>query len=143
MVVIKVNNMEERYSIIAKNAPIYRKARKKEKTQILNELHEHLPTSRSYIAYLLRNTGKEVYLKGGKVVLVGKYSKELLSKRGRKKFYTKEIEKPLFEIWKSSGFVSSKHLEVYIKINWDKIYKELGHLFDTEEKIYKIRRISA
>jgi hypothetical protein len=34
MVVIKVYNMEERYSIIAKNAPIYRKARKKEKTQI-------------------------------------------------------------------------------------------------------------
>jgi hypothetical protein len=30
MVVIKVYNMEERYSIIAKNAPIYRKARKKE-----------------------------------------------------------------------------------------------------------------
>ena len=83
MVVIKVYNMEERYSIIAKNAPIYRKARKKEKTQILNELHEHLPTSSSYIAYLLRNSGKKVYLKGGKVVLVGKYSKELLSKRGR------------------------------------------------------------
>ena len=143
MVVIKVYNMEERYSIIAKNAPIYRKARKKEKTQILNELHKYLPMNRSYIAYLLRNTGKKVYLKGGKVVLVGKYSKELLSKRGRKKFYTKEIEKPLFEIWKSSGFVSSKHLEAYIKINWDKIYKELGHLFDTEEKIYKIRRISA
>ncbi len=58
MVVIKVYNMEERYSIIAQNAPIYRKARKKEKTQILNELHEHLPTSRSYIAYLLRNMGK-------------------------------------------------------------------------------------
>jgi len=50
--------MEERYSIIAKNAPIYRKARKKEKTQILDELHKYLPTSRSYIAYLLRNTGK-------------------------------------------------------------------------------------
>jgi hypothetical protein len=71
---------------------------KKNKTQILNELHEHLPTSRSYIAYLLRNTGKKVYLKGGKVVLVGKYSKELLSKRGRKKYYTKEIEKLLIEI---------------------------------------------
>ena len=58
MVVIKVYNMEERYSIIAKNAPIYRKARKKEKTQILNELREHLPMNRSYIAYLLGNMGK-------------------------------------------------------------------------------------
>jgi hypothetical protein len=32
MVVIKVYNMEERHSIIAKNAPIYRKARKKRKS---------------------------------------------------------------------------------------------------------------
>jgi hypothetical protein len=39
--------------------------------------------------------------------------------------------------------IPSKHLEAYIRINWDKIYKELGHLFDTEEKIYKIRQVSA
>jgi hypothetical protein len=57
MVVIKVYNMEERYSIIAKNAPIYRKAREKEKTQILNKLHEHLPINKGYI-YNLLNTGK-------------------------------------------------------------------------------------
>jgi hypothetical protein len=121
MVVIKVYNMEERYSIIAKNAPIYRKARKKEKTQILNELHEHLPTSRSYIAYLLRNTGKKVYLKGGKVVLVGKYSKELLSRRGKhnlivpqmkvvekhringKKIKRYEIDTPLNRVLRAEG----------------------------------------
>jgi hypothetical protein len=52
MVVIEVYDMKERYSIIAKNAPIYRKARKKEKTQILNELEKHLCMNRSYIAYL-------------------------------------------------------------------------------------------
>jgi hypothetical protein len=48
--------------------------------------------NRSYIAYLLRNTGKKVYLKGCKVVLVGKYSKELLSKRRRHNLIVPQVK---------------------------------------------------
>ena len=52
--------MEQKYAIIRENAKIYQKARKKVKTEILNELTNILKFNRDYLAYLLRNTGKMI-----------------------------------------------------------------------------------
>jgi len=46
--------------IIKEYAKIYKKARKKQETEILYLLTGMLSMSRHYIAYLLRNTGKIV-----------------------------------------------------------------------------------
>jgi len=134
--------MEQRYAIIKENAKIYQKARKKIKTEMLNELTNILGFNRDYIAYLLRNTGKKIYLKGKGIVLIGEYSKKRLSQRGRKKIYTEDIGKILVKIWVISGFISSKHLEAFIRLNWDIISSYLKGELD-QEKEEKLKKISA
>jgi hypothetical protein len=131
---------QQKYTIIRENAKIYQKARKKVKTEILNELTNILKFNRDYLAYLLRNTGKKIYLKDKGIVLIGEYSKKRLSQRGRKKIYTDDIEKILIKIWVISGFISSKHLEPFIRLNWDIIRHRLkGDLDQTnQEKLKKI-----
>ena len=81
--------MEKKCAIINKNA---KKGSKKLKTQILNELERVLGMNRQYLSFLLRNTGKKIVIKEMGVILVGKYSPERLSKRGRKKVYTEQID---------------------------------------------------
>jgi len=127
--------MEQKYAIIQVNAERYRKGKKKVKGQILNELAEVLNMNRQYISYLLRNTGRRVVLRERGIVLVGEYSKRNLSRRGRKKLYTPDIEKLLLKIWVMSGFISSKHLEAFIRLNWDIIYSHF--------KGEKLRNISS
>ena len=114
--------MEKKYAIIKENAKIYQKGRKKLKSQILDELEEILGMNRQYLSFLLRNTGKKVVIKKRGLILVGEYSPERLSKRGRKKVYTEEIEKVLFKVWVISGFISSKHLVYFIRLNKDLIF---------------------
>jgi len=138
----RIYKMKERYAIIKENAKIYQKGSKKLKTQILNELQEILGMNRQYLSFLLRNTGKKVVIKKGGLILVGEYSPERLSRRGRKKVYTEDIEKVLFKIWVISGFISSKHLVHYIRINKDLIFShpELKKYFieEVKEKLLKI-----
>jgi len=134
--------MKQRYTIIKNNARIYQVSRKKIKTEILNELTNILGFNRNYIAYLLSNAGKKIYLKNKGIVLVGDYSKKRLSQRGRKKFYTQNIEKVLVKIWIMSGFISSKHLEAFIRLNWDIIKSHLNKELD-QEKEEKLKNISA
>jgi len=136
--------MKERYEIIRENAKIYQKGSKKLKTQMLNELQEILGMNRQYLSFLLRNTGKKVVIKKGGLILVGEYSPERLSKRGREKVYTEDIEKVLFNIWVISGFISSKHLVYFIRLNKDLIFShpELKKYL-TEEIKEKLVKISA
>jgi len=138
--------MEKKYAIIKENAKIYQKGSKKLKTQILNELQEILWMNRQYLSFLLRNTGKKVVIKNRGLILVGEYSPERLSKRGRKKVYTEEIKKILFKIWVISGFISSKHLVYFIRLNKDLIFShpELKKYFteETKEKLVKISAAS-
>ena len=136
--------MEKKYAIIKENAKIYQKGRKKLKSQILDELEEILGMNRQYLSFLLRNTGKKVVIKKRGLILVGEYSPERLSKRGRKKVYTEEIEKVLFKVWVISGFISSKHLVYFIRLNKDLIFShpELKKYL-TEEVEEKLLKISA
>ena len=134
-------SMGQRYAIIKENARRYQKARKKIKIEILNELTNILRLNRDYIAYLLRNIAKKIYLKDKGVVFVGDFRAKL-SQRGRKKIYTDEIGKMLLKIWVMSGFISSKHLEAFIRLNWDIIDSHLKEELDREKK-KKLKNISA
>ncbi len=140
----KLYTMQQRYSIIKENARKYQKGSKKIKTQILNELENILRMNRQYLSFLLRNTGKKIVLKGKGIILIGEYSPERLSKRGRKKVYKEDIEEILVKIWVMSGFISSKHLSFFIKLNSDIIFSDsdLKDLID-EEKKEKLKKISA
>ncbi|MGE4358092.1 MAG: transposase family protein [Candidatus Omnitrophota bacterium] len=143
----KLYPMESKYKIIKENAERYRKGSKKFKKQMLDELEEIVKMDRQYISFLLRNTGKKVVLKGRGIVLVGEYTRERLSKRGRKKEYGKEIERALVKIWGISGFISSKHLVEFIRLNSDILFshKEIKRYLDREieEKLKKISGATA
>lgn len=138
----KLYTMEEKYAIIRENAKIYQKARKKVKSEILNELTEILKMNRQYLSFLLRNTGRKMVFKNKGLVVIGVYDRKRLSERGRKKVYGKEIEKVLFKIWVISGFISSKHLCAFIRLNSDILFShyELRDLLNEEirTKLLKI-----
>ena len=77
---------QQKYAIIRENAKIYQKARKKVKTEILNELTNILKFNRDYLAYLLKNTGKKIYLKDKGIVLKGNIQKKDYHKEEGKRF---------------------------------------------------------
>lgn len=136
--------MEQKYSIIKENAKIYQKSRKKIKGMILDELEQILKMNRQYLSFLLRNTGKKVVFKNKGIVYIGEYSPSRLSERGRKKVYTEDIEEVLFKIWVLSGFISSKHLQVFIRLNSDILFthKDIKDML-TEDIKFKLLKISA
>lgn len=126
---------------IGENAPKYRKASRKEKTRMLNELEEILHMHRKHIAYLLRNAGRKVYTpKGVKVIADPECS--WVSKRGRKKVYTEEIIPPLVKLWRLSGYRSSKHLVAFIRLNKDVIFNHPEFSSLDEEIKNKLLKIS-
>jgi len=108
--------------IIKEYAKIYKKAKKKQKTEILDLLTSMLLMSRNYIAYLLRNAGKIVSRKGN-IIVISDPTKNNLSKRGRKKVYGEEVLLVLKILWRISGFISSKHLVRYTHLNQDILFE--------------------
>lgn len=117
-----VYTMKDRYVIIKHNAKAYQKAKKKQKSEMLDELSAMLSMNRHYVGYLLRNTGKVVY-RDGKIVVITDSRKNYLHQRGRKKVYGKDILRVLKRIWRISGYISSKHLVGYIRFNHEILFK--------------------
>jgi len=64
-----VYTMKARCAIIKHNAKAYRRATKKVKSLMLDELTEILHMNRQYLASLLRSTDK-VFARRGKVVII-------------------------------------------------------------------------
>jgi DNA-binding transcriptional ArsR family regulator len=117
-----VYTMKTRYVIIKHNQEAYKKASKKEKSEMINELSEILNMNRQYVGYLLRASGKEVIRKGN-IVVVADPAKHNLSRRGRKRIYNQGVVKVLKVLWEASGYASSKHLVGFIRLNPDKIFE--------------------
>ncbi len=134
--------MEQRYAIIRENAKRYREGSKKVKGQILDELEKILDMNRQYLSFLLRNTGRKVVIRDRGIVLIGEYSKRNLSSRGRKKLYDEGFEKILLKVWAMSGFISSKHLSAFIRLNSDILFShpELEWFLDEgrRDKLLKV-----
>ena len=133
-----------RQQVIKENSKIYQKSKKKVKSEILNELVNILKMNRQYLSFLLRNTGRKIVFKNRGLVVIGQYDRKRLSERGRKKVYGQDIEEVLFRIWVISGFISSKHLCSFIRLNSDILFShyELGSLLNEEIK-RKLLNISA
>jgi len=56
-----------------------------------------------------------------------------------KKFILKEVIKPLLELWRISGYISSKHLVKFIRLNEDKLSNFFDKLNpDVRERLLKI-----
>jgi len=134
-----IYTMENRKAIISVNTPLYRRSRKKIKSNLLSELVLVLKMNRKYISFLLRNSGKKLYR--GKITIIADSKSSFLHRRGRKKVYTKDVIKPLVEIWRLSGYLSSVHLVAFIKANKEALLKSetlIGFSTSTQEKLFKL-----
>jgi hypothetical protein len=110
-----------RMSIISENAARYRRSAKKVKSQLLDELCGILHYQRKYLAFLLRNAGREVHTPQGLRIVADPHA-SLVSRRGRKKVYTEKLLPYLVVIWELAGCISSVHLASFIEENEDFLF---------------------
>jgi hypothetical protein len=89
----------------------YRKARKKEKGEILDRLVETAEYNRCYARYILRNYGRRVFVSPG-VQVVGDRGKA--PRRPRPRTYGPEVLKPLKRIWEILDYLGGKRLAAAI-----------------------------
>lgn len=140
-----VYTMKAKRAIIKHNAAAYRKATKKVKSMMLDELAEILHMNRQYLARCLRKTARVVARKGN-VVVVSDLSPKSLSRRGRKKVYGPDVAEALKRIWPLTGYASSKHLVAFIRLNCDMLFThpEFNDIRkDTKDKLLKVSASTA
>lgn len=100
--------MKERKRIAEATASRYRKARKKEKTSILNEFVELTGFARSYAAMVLRNQGRVVEV-NRKLRVRGDLGKRR-PRPGRGRTYDERTQKALIQVWRIMDFICGKRL---------------------------------
>src|SRR5438132_1196931 len=100
--------MKERKHMVEATAGRYRRARKKEKTAILNEFVELTEFARSYAAMVLRNHGRVVTVKP-KLRVRGDVGKKL-RRPGRRPDYDQQVVKVLIKVWRIMDYICGKRL---------------------------------
>ncbi len=134
--------MEAKRSIIKINAERYKKASKKEKNEMLNDLEAVVQLHRKHITKLLNNTNKVYYTPQG-VKLIGDPTITFTHKRGRKKTYTKELVPYLEILWELSGFRASPHLIFFIREHQKMLFEKPADLQDlTPEMQTKLTKLN-
>lgn len=116
-----VYTMAAKKSILLANGPKYRAARKKMRSGFLDELVNITHLSRKYLGLMLRNAGRKVTTANGTQV-VGDPACSLVSRRGRKKRYDREVLSYLLFLWQLSRYVSAPHLVHFIRINHARLF---------------------
>jgi hypothetical protein len=99
--------MKERQSVTAVVAGRYRKARKRNKGQILDEFTQLTGYNRSYATCVLRNVGKRIRLTN-KLVIVGSGRKKI--RRNKPRSYDEKVLSALRKIWVIMDCMCGKRL---------------------------------
>lgn len=110
--------MRERHAIVRELAPRFRKATKKERSQILNEFVELTGYTRCYAAFVLRACGnRQVRMIGTKrVIFVPGHARARGTPRQRRRGYgTKVFLGALRRLWSLSDGLCGKRLVVFIR----------------------------
>src|SRR5437867_10103576 len=100
--------MKVKRAIAAEAASRYRKATKRQKQVLLNELIKTTGYDRTYLAWLLRSHGKKLKI-AGKIVIVGDLKKRI-SRRRRPRIYDDEFQTVLKKLWATMRFVCGKRM---------------------------------
>ena len=95
----------------------YQKARKKEKTKILDEFIKITKYARGYGKWLLRNWGRRIVMWRGKqrLVVIGQRPRDQKRKRKRPVIYDEKVLDALKRIWLILDLLSGKRLAPYLK----------------------------
>jgi transposase InsO family protein len=127
--------MAERRKIRAEYAKKYRKAKKAEKTKILNKYLELLGKgNRKYEIYALNREGKkQLLLLDGKYVNV-EISNSCRKKRVYKKYYDDEVAAALIKLWEFFRYICGERFVPLLRANLDVISRKRRFGITTEIK---------
>jgi len=127
--------MAERKKIRAELASQYRKAKKADKTKILDEyLNLVGGGNRKYAIYILNREGKKQlrFIGGKKVNLL--ITSNHRRKRVYKKYYNEEVAKVLIQLWKFFRYICGERLVPLLRANLDVISRKQRFGINSEMK---------
>ena len=131
--------MKQRQAVTAVTAQRYRQGSKKVKRQILDEFCETTGYSRGYARFVLRNHGRQVRLRGKKVI-VGDLRKR--QQRVKSRYYDEQVVQALSKLWQLLNYVCGKRLVAIMPELIAKL-EQFGELRLTPLTKEKLLRISA
>src|SRR5688572_3442230 len=99
--------MKQRQAVTSVTAQRYRKARKKVKQQILDEFCKTTGYSRGYARFVLRNHGREVWLRGKRIIVGDVHRRQ---PRLKPRYYDDDVIKTLVRLWELLNYLCGKRL---------------------------------
>ena len=99
--------MKQRQAVTTVTTQRYRQGSKKVKRQILDEFCKTTGYSRGYARFVLRNHGRQVWLRGGKVVVGDARQRQ---QRLKPRYYDEQVVQALIKLWQLLNYLCGKRL---------------------------------
>jgi len=133
--------MKQRQAVTAVTVQRYRQSSKKVKQQILNEFCETTGYCRGYARFVLRNHGRQVWLRGQRVI-VGDARKR--QQRLKPRLYDDQVVKELIKLWELLNYLCGKRLVAIMPELIAKLEQcgELRLAVSTKQKLLRISAAS-
>lgn len=131
--------MKQRQAVTAVTVQRYRNGSKKVKRQILDEFCETTGYSRGYARFVLRNHGRQVWLRGKKVAVGDARQRQ---QRSKPKYYDEQVVQALIKLWQLLNYLCGKRLVAIMPELIAKL-EQFGELRLTPLTKEKLLRISA
>jgi hypothetical protein len=96
--------MKQRQAVTAVTVQRYRQGSKKVKQQILDEFCE---TTGGYARFVLRNHGRQVWLRGKRIVVGDLHKRE---QRLKPRYYDEPVVQELIKLWELLNYLCGKRL---------------------------------
>ena len=113
--------MKERQKLTRLTAKQYRKARKREKSKILDTFIDQTGYQRKYAIHILANEGKTVWAGTGVTL---KAAHQTRKKRVYRRVYDEDVKKALIPIWEAFNYQCGKLFAPFLRLNIDRIAAE-------------------
>jgi hypothetical protein len=131
--------MQEKKALTGEVSKRYQKAKKKEKTKILDEFVKNTGYNRKYALHILANWGKttKVHL-GGETVIIKAGVKKRRKGGGRKPIYTGDFVVVLRKIWAFFWYRCGKILAPFLRENIEYLEEPFGIIPEVKELLLKV-----
>ena len=133
--------MKQRQAVTAVTVQRYRQGSKKVKQQILDEFCETTGYCRGYARFVLRNHGRQVCLRGKRIMVGDVYKRQ---QRLKPRLYDDQVVRELTKLWELLNYLCGKRLvaimpELIAKLEQ---FGELRLAVSTKEKLLRISAAS-
>jgi hypothetical protein len=131
--------MKQRQAVTAVTVQRYRQGSKKVKRQILDEFCETTGYSRGYARFVLRNHGRQVWLRGKRLVVGEAHRRQ---PRQKPRYYDEAVRQELIKLWELLNYSCGKRLVAILPELITKL-EQFGELRVATSVKEKLLRISA